>query len=433
MSLVSIYFTVYLFYCFFYKSKKEFIISMVTLLAIFSIFINIGYFINVGSISLTIEDVISSKLNKKSTLVGIYLIMFIIIGVLKTYIYPYNEVVLTPGKGTGLMYGVGQSYSLPKVSAYSIRYLIRIILIVIICLGLKKNLVKQDYDKVFNKIINFGKFYYFIIAVEFISKNLLNSKIYIEIINFLFNVNIHTIKRGTLYALTGLKYEPAQFAEGLWLFGLIISLYYFDTKKKNIMFLFNTIFLLISGSLKGLFFLICLVIIYLIVNKPNKNTKVFMVIGTLIIFIPSILIIDINYYLERITNIIDIVFNYDRYSIKYNSENIRMMTVLEAFNIFKSRPLFGIGIGTTYAFGAIPSVLATIGIIGLILWYKFITLITELHVDLKVFIILFLSLCIYIGNGSISIMYNIGIILVFILLSNLKNNVNRVKIDKENI
>lgn len=427
MSLVSFMLIIYVTHIYTTRNEKDIRIELVFLLLLFSVFTNIGYFINIGGLSIQFDELITIlislfmlkdffsglKMNKNGVFIGLCLIFSIFIGQVLIHLFPYKELVLIPGNSPGLGYGLGSGYDYPSMSIFSVRYFIRIFLMVWIMLWMTSIFNKSDLINIFLKIMKFGKFHFIIIFLEFMGKNILRINFVGSIIQALFNIgSMHTVVRGGLVTLNGLMYEPAQFAEGLWIFGLILIYLSISNREKTRLLIINIIFLILSGSLKGLFFSVALILIYLI--NTNGNMK-YIITFSLLFF--TILLINLNPSNERVSNIINTIMNYDRNLIEYNSENLRMMTVIEAFKVFIDRPILGIGLGNTYAFGALPTILSNIGFIGLTLWLFLIKKITAIKVNLNLISITLIIALVYTANGSIALMYNTALFSLLYMIS----------------
>ncbi|MBM6839390.1 hypothetical protein H9X77_14430, partial [Clostridium saudiense] len=62
------------------------------------------------------------------------------------------------------------------------------------------------------------------------------------------------------------------------------------------------------------------------------------------------------------------IFSNQEYNL--SSSELRVVTLIESYKLFLKRPLFGMGLGTTYAFGFMPTMLATTGMMTFIAWFK---------------------------------------------------------------
>lgn len=442
MSIVGIILIVFLIIQFFSKkSSLEKIVINFAILAAFTIFINIGSFINVGRFDLAYEEFLSaivgiqiliyiskSKINKKLFYSSLSFFLIVLFSICLIVLVPFNSLVLPPGTATNYNYFLGADDILryPSISAYTIRYFVRIVIMILFCIFLYQ-IVEKDIKKINNIVLKFGEISLIYCVFEFISKNLLGTTLYSTFLKILFGQNPSgTVlpERGGISPITGFKFEPAQLSEGLWLFSLILIFSSKSKRYKLIILLFNFSIMLMSRSLKGIGFIVAITLIYLLFNfTMSKKHILFGLIGIILATTIS-LSLDYTYYMERVNNIISILKG-EGFMV-YNSENIRLKTVIDAFELFVQCPIFGIGLGTTFAYGAIPMILTNIGLIGFAIWIKLIGVTSRIKLNMSIFLLIFIMACIYITNGSISLLYNPIIPLILINVSRYKGNIEQI-------
>lgn len=102
-----------------------------------------------------------------------------------------------------------------------------------------------------------------------------------------------------------------------------------------------------------------------------------------------------------------------------SSEQFRFYTIFETFKLLLDRPLFGVGVGTSYAFGFLPTILSNIGIVGLILWLLFMfSGIARMKFTFKSVTIVCSLLLVWIPTGGLDTMYSMSLLLVMLILRN---------------
>ncbi len=148
-----------------------------------------------------------------------------------------------------------------------------------------------------------------------------------------------------------------------------LSIYNRDKKKSH---LFNTILLiafnLLSGSMGGLIYVAILLMLLPLILIKNKNVAFFVIIGSLMLCIAIALIL----FGDRANQIINYLslFKLGISNLPATSEVIRMYSIYIALVNFAKYPLFGIGLGVSYAHSGFLTFLSNVGLIGAFLFFK---------------------------------------------------------------
>lgn len=254
-----------------------------------------------------------------------------------------------------LVYATGDDFAngrltIPEFSFSNIKELINLILYFLIC----SLVVNAEQNKIKDKVFSWSKILIIIIFIEFITKNIFNSTIFIDIVHFFFGEAKYQIdflfERAGYNALQGFTREPNHLARGLFilLVGLVL------TKDKSIYFYvtMGAFLLFASGSFAGFSFVFFLCAI-IVVEKFNY--KIFFTIPVLILLLYIISRnVDFHYYLDRAEN------------LKYD---LRIISIVKSFDVFISSPFFGVGFGNSMSFGTLSTLLSNLGLIGSLLWY----------------------------------------------------------------
>lgn len=219
------------------------------------------------------------------------------------------------------------------------------------------------------------------------------------------------LERGSIYSLQGLTREPSHLASAMFWLGLIIIFSNYSKRFIWKMLLCVSLFMLISRSFSGILFILALYTIYAIEN----NKKKFIYSLLLIIVAPVILLSSsFSYYVDRIGNVLALL-KLGGASTTI-SEHVRVISIIENLKIFLSRPFFGIGIGTTYAHGALPSILSNIGILGFLTWFVFFIFkgIGKMKFNVTNALIVTVLIIVSFITQSISLTYSVSMLLLML-------------------
>ena len=198
---------------------------------------------------------------------------------------------------------------------------------------------------------------------------------YFGLINILLGVSTDQVNwlviRGGIPAFQALCKEPSHLAICLF-FACLIDLWLMERKKINsLFFIINCLLLLLSGSFSSILFVSVLILAYLVIMKISNKKVIF--VALILALIPvAILALDKTglalYYMERLSNSLSLMKsrNFDIYS----SEGVRLGSMFSSLELFRNRPILGIGLGNNVSTCAFPSLLSTIGILG-VLTYLF--------------------------------------------------------------
>ncbi|MBK5484104.1 hypothetical protein JFV29_19875 [Peribacillus sp. TH16] len=151
---------------------------------------------------------------------------------------------------------------------------------------------------------------------------------------------------------------------------------------------------------------------YIFSNKKILLPKLYFLsfivvgVGIFIAINPSLFAL-FTYYNERIMSLLS--------NGGLGSEGSRMMSITNALELFKNSPFVGVGLGTTDVHGFIPTMLASLGTIGTILYS--LVLLTGFETSKKKNIALLLFMIPFLFfTGSLRTLYGMHMILLFLLV-----------------
>lgn len=425
MNLFGLFLIAFVFYL--RIKNKDFEIFYIKLLAFtisIDLFVNLGFMMVIANSEIEYSEVLiglvgllSIFIIKKKGLKDITLklsacfLLSMIISNVMLLLKPLDYPIITYGMGW-LGYFDGK-VSYPVLSFQTIKMSFRIFLFVIIALATVK-VVDREKMKIMEKIIKrIGLCVLGFCLLEFTIKNVFRSNILSSLLASLFGSGAFTVEllleRGNFYSLQGLSKEPAHLASAMFSFGLITIFSDTEKKRKLSLFIAISLVLVFSRSFAAMIYIGALWTIYILAN----HKKYALVFFSIILISGSLLFFSSDYYLNRISGIFDFLFNGDIDITR--SEHIRLMSIVQNFIIVSRRPLFGIGVGTSYAHGAIPSMLSNLGILGVIFWFLFLVKgIGRITIDRLNLQVLLILLSVYTFTNSFNLVYSI--FMVFFVL-----------------
>lgn len=427
MSIASFIVLIVLVIIFFKKhSLKDKYIAIFSLLMVFQVFINIGYFVNIGSIVIDFEELLTgilallsvfliyrNQVNRSIYLWGFCFLSVVVIGLIIQITFPYEKGVFVSSGLSAAQYVLGDVKAEAVVSLQTYRYLIRLILYIIIATALFSIRDNENINNILNGLIKFAPIVVVFCIFEFVSKNVLHIDLDRQLLELVFNQSGHVGVRAQINVLNGFRYEPTQLATGLWEFAILVLFSNKSSNYKNRMILIVVGIILATVSLKGFQFILLLFFLFVIYNKSSTARTRLVLIAT-VFMIAAFAVMDLSYIGSRFQNAVLLGLGYGVEGL--TSEGYRIKTITEAFSIFMDRPLAGIGVGVAFAYGAIPMTLSNIGVLGTTFWILFVRKISNVRLDMISVIVLITLLFVYVSTGTIATLYNPSILLFLILL-----------------
>ena len=381
------------------KSIKELFKNYFILEAIYSLArINVGYFIKIGTMEIEYHEILlallfilsifilakNRKVNKNCFTTSLLLLFSVIIGMVLCYFWPSNEYVVDFSHSWD-KYVLGDFTQLSRVSFSIQAYFMffRLLIFLFLLNIIRIYYTKDEIIQIAKRIHKYLKYFIIFGVIEFICAYIFNYNI-TTFIDWFFGRGKDTYN--TIIRLKGLSREPSYYAIGLYNF-ILLSMYisYFDNKKYDGWILISLFLGFISTSFSFILCIISIIVqyIFIIINKSSKDRKMliiisifmFLIILTYIVFSDNFILYisnsNIN-ILNRLSDLLGKVKNYmGGYSDLYfngRSETVRICGSIMTLKAGLSRPLFGLGIGTSFCLIGLVSMFSNIGLIGLITW-----------------------------------------------------------------
>lgn len=363
------------------KNKSDYFILTLKTLIVFSLYINIGYFMKIGSFELLYSEILTVlvvllgtfrvkfSMPKKSIFSVLTLFIVILIGYAVLLNFKNPPMVLPVG-GSWDGYFIGREYLLQARfgSSHYLR-LIRIVLFICLLYVFDRTLDKKMMLNIKKFVVNSAIFFAGFGLIEQIIK-ISGSNIISELTTRFFGeVGSHLTwiaVRGGLPVLQGLTLEPGHYAQSFIPAILILFLdENFTEKKRFFCFILFSYVIFFSGSFAGVAIVFFMAMLYLFSNKDFFLPKLFFYFLSMIlalVVIGKTQPLMFQYYTLRITS-------FFRGNSIGTSEGVRMTSLESAINLFKAHPYFGVGLGTTDVSGFIPTLLANVGIVGSAFWF----------------------------------------------------------------
>lgn len=364
---------------------------------------NYGYFIQIGGSELDYNDVLLGILFMISILIiskepvipgntgrsSIFLLLSVLCGMVISYIAPANVTVIDYNHSWDL-YLRGSLSQMQQVafSSQSIMMFFRVLIFVLILNVAYKYFEAEDWIDILNDVMPFMR----LLIVYGLLELLLKFGIGINVnawFNWFFGRGIST--GGGLTRLQGISREPSYYALALFNF-MVLSLakYYIDDSKRdrNV----NVFWMILAAALgfasSSFSFLVCLVGFLLVwtylknFNRESFSTMhwalfVALIGVTMLIFSDSFLGMATNSdaeILNRIAESVGVIKKAFTNTLvvgeDFSSEAARLGGGILSLKAGLCRPLFGLGIGTTYCVTGLICIFANIGIVGLCVWLK---------------------------------------------------------------
>lgn len=398
-----------LIFVFFLKKRRRTItdifINLTALAATLEIMISIGSFISIGGISLgysefliIIDTVIAIVLSRRGSfskrivVLGSIFILTSIVSLFMAMAYPYEGVVVPDSGFWDLYYFYGTQPGKILIGAKHVKEIIHVICYVII-FSAAMSLSDEKKDLLAIKTFKYSIPFIWFGIIEFVMSSILGqmdlmSKLEAVVFGNDFMYQNGLVSLGVATRLKGLKSEPSMYGFVLFVFFLLSMYLYYKYKDKRYRnYALVGMFLMIASLSFTAVVCVAVTLIFglcYFYKRGSNSKKVLIAICSIIgVGVAFSLIVYIynhdfsNYFLKRIhyallnLNNLDIGgWNGDFLSTD-GSTKVRLISIVYSFKYLFERPLFGLALGSTYAHSTLSSVVASLGIVGTISWWRF--------------------------------------------------------------
>jgi len=233
---------------------------------------------------------------------------------------------------------------------------------------------RKDFAITANHFYKVGRFVLFIALIEFFFDNFVSDSLIRSLLFSIIGESGYFLPRQFLnfYSPLLASYEPSETSFVYYFFALValFQLKTANTKSNEKIIIYFMLYLLLlvtTGALTSLLLLssLLLVIIVYLINDRSYFAGACIIVGSILAFL-----VIITFFSNRINNIFYYAakFNYGVASLPPVSEIIRIYSIYNVLMHFFNHPLFGIGLGICFSFGALPTLLCNIGLVGFLLW-----------------------------------------------------------------
>ena len=285
------------------------------------------------------------------------------------------------------------AFSNPFFSKFTVFYVVLAACLAFIVNTLRVYFSVEDWKKVLCNLAKICKALLLIICLEFIIKYLLHSQLYSDFIVMAFGRGTSTYlnleNRGIFVMMQGLTREGSHFAYSMML--MVMLLYtagIIENRKNNIWIFISIMAMILSGALMMLICVSTLSGYWLLMmfarneNKTKKRIAIVIMYTALLllvaVFAVNRLMNSSGYIGTRFMDAVSVLLGVGNKNVAYyaslshvTSNQSRLFSLYYAFTEWMKRPLFGIGIGTTFAYSSTLLTLAEAGIVTVILLLRF--------------------------------------------------------------
>jgi len=218
--------------------------------------------------------------------------------------------------------------------------------------------------------------------------------------------------RAGLIGFQGLYAEPSHYAS--WCF-LICFYILFSTNSdyQGKIFAFTgSVMMILSSSARGFVLSIALLFVILLVVLSENRKKLSLIVVMLTLSIPTFVIVGMflqsefaQYSLLRIKGFLGLG------NIVTSSEGARSFSIRNAYDVFFTMPLMGVGIGSIASTGFLSTFLASFGIVGTIMYFKSLFFF-QIRFTILSMIVTFVLIGYLYGSMGLSFISSPGILLI---------------------
>lgn len=435
MQIFSFFIVIYILVCIVKnKNVTENIVSLMVLIAINNI--EVANFFSIGGVAVLYVDFMAiavlcilgirnfsgMKINRKYFMFYVSIIICIVIGIIYCNISP-SEIGVMPYSGSWDTYireyvgNIGlKGLEKPHITNQSFLQLFKTcIYLAVIRLSFSgindwKTFVK---DIAYKNALIFVPIY----LVEFVVVKLMNSFAFYQVRSVFFGGAATSRYIGKL---SGLTFEPSHFSYVLFI-SILLNIFVIASCKDllskqqesilKIATCTEVVLCLFCGAFSSVIFLILLALFFLYYKASKKVRKKTSIVLVLLLACVIIAIYNLDFLIIKLRNmegdifkrmantlyIIKVQISGDNISL-YTSEGTRFTAIFNSIKSWLNRPIFGVGIGTSYTYSGVVSILESVGLLGFILWYNIMFVICPKYKVPIAFIVIYLVALVFTGD-----------------------------------
>lgn len=383
------------------NSTKSLFKNLFLLEITFSVFkLNYGYFLKAGSLEIQYGEIVLaatvlvasiqllvSRLNTNVLGAGLALILVVLIGVVTLRLDPPDVLVIgfdAYGGWDGYLRGELDNLAPPVFSNQSLLMGLRVIFYVILIVAAKSCFEREDWLKTLDILVKISKVLILYGLIEIVLRYGLKLDLN-SALNLLMGQGVST--GGGATRLQGFSREPSHYALALFNMSVLFLARIFVTKRtdENIFWL---ALIIVIGALANTFSFWVVVVSALflagvLAGSRQEKIKIFYVIGGGALALISVGAVFAYSWLAEATlafRLLEVFLQAQNsvsqsyvIGVDYGSEASRIIGLVESFRAYLAHPFFGLGIGTTYCTSGFVSILANVGAIGLVVWWRLLT------------------------------------------------------------
>lgn len=410
-----------------FKRKFIYVLSINCILEIFKLQ---GFFIAFGTTEVSYEDfwmvvvlVFSIPMlvrnNYDFKLVGLCVLMLVAAlgGILMELVWPYQGDIIaydTKGAWDGYIMGKTQLVGFKFSVTRFILYFVRILMYVVSAYIIKTNISIRELKDIVSSISKVSMIYIWYGLFEFVVKTFLQSSVTHTINKLILGLGVNAYSemrlRDGIPMLQCFTREPSHYTQALFYIAVILLI---NKKIKNEFrfrnlksFFVIILIMLVSRSFAGLIYVGILSVVFIMFSKKvGKNFHEFFkrirgliiaAVGVIIAGTIFVLVSPESYLGDRLLNSVrtfGVIIDGTWQTYRLSSEMARMVSIYETFMDFINRPIFGLGLGVESSHSGFVNMLADVGIVGVIAWYKlsFYKIHKKSYDKLAVILLLFLA------------------------------------------
>lgn len=385
------------------KERTKIYIRMLSLAIVTELCIDIGYFVKVGNMDFSYSEILIClvfvltilfcKKVKIKVIIGASIVLTItIMGLVLAFLYPYKGYVYPTEIMWDNYYFNGVEPAYLSLSFHNLKELVHLSIFLIISLAIFSWFRQENWKLLLSSCINYFKIVLVFSSFEFILVKLFHQYSLLKNITIKFLGNKY-ILNDTLMAgrLHGLKSEPSYYAYMLMVMALaIVAGYIWQLCSKQWVY-YTLFFIVVSSSFTTVIVALYLGVVFYIfywnsvsINK-SQNALLLPIFLIAMIILIAMMVFGLglninNYYYNRLISFTKVLSNLNingwegdaAYLIIDASSRIRFVSILGAFKQMMNRPILGLGLGTTYSHGSMATIFANLGIVGTLVWGKYI-------------------------------------------------------------